>query len=135
MFSCSIAENIAYGADDPASVTAVQVERVADVANATAFIRSFPHGFSTVVGEKGVLLSGARRLPPTGVPMSTRACGLIPASAPRGFAAPRPPKPLSRGDSTPASLASAPGFAATVPWSCTQRGSVFPTRGKVCFAT
>lgn len=61
MFSCSIAENIAYGADDPASVTAEQVERVADVANATAFIRSFPRGFSTVVGEKGVLLSGGQK--------------------------------------------------------------------------
>lgn len=58
MFSCSIAENIAYGADDPLSVTAKQVERVADVANAAAFIRNFPQGFDTVVGEKGVLLSG-----------------------------------------------------------------------------
>lgn len=58
MFSCSIAENIAYGADDPSSVTAAQIEQVADVANAAAFIRSFPQGFNTVVGEKGVLLSG-----------------------------------------------------------------------------
>ncbi|XP_039706276.1 ATP-binding cassette sub-family B member 10, mitochondrial [Pteropus medius] len=61
LFSCSIAENIAYGADDPSSVTAEQVERVADVANATAFIRSFPQGFSTVVGEKGTLLSGGQK--------------------------------------------------------------------------
>ncbi|ELK05060.1 ATP-binding cassette sub-family B member 10, mitochondrial [Pteropus alecto] len=61
LFSCSIAENIAYGADDPSLVTAEQVERVADVANATAFIRSFPQGFSTVVGEKGVLLSGGQK--------------------------------------------------------------------------
>ncbi|XP_016018842.2 ATP-binding cassette sub-family B member 10, mitochondrial [Rousettus aegyptiacus] len=61
LFSCSIAENIAYGADDPASVTAAQVERVADVANAAAFIRSFPQGFGTVVGEKGVLLSGGQK--------------------------------------------------------------------------
>lgn len=59
MFSCSIAENIAYGADDPASVTAEQIEQAAAVANAAAFIRNFPQGFSTVVGEKGVLLSGA----------------------------------------------------------------------------
>ncbi|XP_023381550.1 ATP-binding cassette sub-family B member 10, mitochondrial [Pteropus vampyrus] len=61
LFSCSIAENIAYGADDPSSVTAEQVERVADVANATAFIHSFPQGFSTVVGEKGTLLSGGQK--------------------------------------------------------------------------
>lgn len=62
MFSCSIAENIAYGADDPSSVTTEQIERVADVANAGAFIRNFPQGFNTVVGEKGVLLSGTSLL-------------------------------------------------------------------------
>lgn len=59
MFSCSIAENIAYGADNPASVTTEQIEQAAAVANAAAFIQNFPQGFSTVVGEKGVLLSGA----------------------------------------------------------------------------
>ncbi|XP_048075030.1 ATP-binding cassette sub-family B member 10, mitochondrial isoform X5 [Ursus arctos] len=61
LFSCSIAENIAYGADDPSSVTTEQIERVADVANAGAFIRNFPQGFNTVVGEKGVLLSGGQK--------------------------------------------------------------------------
>ncbi|XP_060262796.1 ATP-binding cassette sub-family B member 10, mitochondrial isoform X2 [Ovis aries] len=61
LFSCSIAENIAYGADDPASVTAEQIEQAAAVANAAAFIRNFPQGFSTVVGEKGVLLSGGQK--------------------------------------------------------------------------
>lgn len=105
MFSCSIAENIAYGADDPASVTAAQVERVADVANAAAFIRSFPQGFGTVVGEKGVLLSGAWRLPPGG-PRSSWPRGLSAASArPRcsGVAAPRPLKPLHPSLPPPAS--------------------------------
>ncbi|XP_004692999.1 PREDICTED: ATP-binding cassette sub-family B member 10, mitochondrial, partial [Condylura cristata] len=61
LFSCSIAENIAYGADDPSLVTAEQIERVADVANAAAFVRNFPQGFNTVVGEKGVLLSGGQK--------------------------------------------------------------------------
>ncbi|XP_060498760.1 ATP-binding cassette sub-family B member 10, mitochondrial isoform X2 [Panthera onca] len=61
LFSCSIAENIAYGADNPSSVTAEQIEKVADVANAGAFIRNFPQGFNTVVGEKGVLLSGGQK--------------------------------------------------------------------------
>ncbi|XP_008983538.2 ATP-binding cassette sub-family B member 10, mitochondrial [Callithrix jacchus] len=61
LFSCSIAENIAYGADNPSSVTAEQVQRVAEVANAVAFIRNFPQGFNTVVGEKGVLLSGGQK--------------------------------------------------------------------------
>ncbi|KAL0608809.1 ATP-binding cassette sub-family B member 10, mitochondrial [Plecturocebus cupreus] len=61
LFSCSIAENIAYGADNPSSVTAEQVQRVAEVANAVAFIQNFPQGFNTVVGEKGVLLSGGQK--------------------------------------------------------------------------
>ncbi|XP_037367311.1 ATP-binding cassette sub-family B member 10, mitochondrial [Talpa occidentalis] len=61
LFSCSIAENIAYGADDPSLVTAEQIEKVADVANAAAFIRNFPQGFNTVVGEKGILLSGGQK--------------------------------------------------------------------------
>lgn len=61
LFSCSIAENIAYGADDPSLVTAEQVEKVASVANAAAFIHNFPQGFNTVVGEKGVLLSGGQK--------------------------------------------------------------------------
>lgn len=61
LFSCSVAENIAYGADNLSSVTAQQVERAAEVANAAEFIRSFPQGFDTVVGEKGILLSGGQK--------------------------------------------------------------------------
>ncbi|XP_004640905.2 ATP-binding cassette sub-family B member 10, mitochondrial [Octodon degus] len=61
LFSCSIAENIAYGADSPSSVTTEQVRRAAEVANAAGFIRSFPQGFDTMVGEKGVLLSGGQK--------------------------------------------------------------------------
>ncbi|KAG8519325.1 ATP-binding cassette sub-family B member 10, mitochondrial [Galemys pyrenaicus] len=61
LFSCSIAENIAYGAEDPSLVTAEQIEKVAEVANAAAFIRNFPQGFNTVVGEKGILLSGGQK--------------------------------------------------------------------------
>lgn len=61
LFSCSVAENIAYGADNPSSVTVRQVERATEVANAAEFIRSFPQGFDTVVGEKGALLSGGQK--------------------------------------------------------------------------
>lgn len=63
LFSCSVAENIAYGADNLSSVTARQVERAAEMANAAEFIRSFPQGFDTVVGEKGILLSGEQSSP------------------------------------------------------------------------
>lgn len=58
LFSCSIRENIAYGAEDPETVTTEKIYTAARVANAYNFIKSFPQGFDTVVGEKGVLLSG-----------------------------------------------------------------------------
>ncbi|KAM3916509.1 ATP-binding cassette sub-family B member 10, mitochondrial isoform 2-T2 [Leptodactylus fuscus] len=61
LFSCSIAENIAYGADDLSTVTQEQIRKVAEVANAMGFIEHFPKGFDTVVGEKGVLLSGGQK--------------------------------------------------------------------------
>ncbi|XP_056342387.1 ATP-binding cassette sub-family B member 10, mitochondrial [Oenanthe melanoleuca] len=61
LFSCSIAENIAYGAEDPSTVTAEEIQKVAEIANAASFIRDFPKGFDTVVGEKGVLLSGGQK--------------------------------------------------------------------------
>ncbi|KAF5901584.1 ATP-binding cassette sub-family B member 10, mitochondrial, partial [Clarias magur] len=57
LFSCSIAENIAYGAANPSQVTAQDILRVAQIANAHEFINGFPKGFDTIVGEKGVLLS------------------------------------------------------------------------------
>lgn len=61
LFSCSIAENIAYGAEEPATVTVRDIRRVAEIANASAFIESFSSGFQTVVGEKGILLSGGQK--------------------------------------------------------------------------
>ncbi|KFP71046.1 hypothetical protein N310_12065, partial [Acanthisitta chloris] len=61
LFSCSIAENIAYGAEDPSTVTVEEIQKVAEIANAASFIRDFPKGFDTVVGEKGILLSGGQK--------------------------------------------------------------------------
>ncbi|XP_075687086.1 ATP-binding cassette sub-family B member 10, mitochondrial [Rhinoderma darwinii] len=61
LFSCSISENIAYGAEEASTVTQEQIRRVAEVANAMGFIENFPKGFDTVVGEKGVLLSGGQK--------------------------------------------------------------------------
>lgn len=61
LFSCSIRDNIAYGAVDPDAVTTEDIYRAARVANAFNFIQTFPKGFDTIVGEKGVLLSGEKR--------------------------------------------------------------------------
>ncbi|XP_048392245.1 ATP-binding cassette sub-family B member 10, mitochondrial isoform X1 [Stegostoma tigrinum] len=61
LFSCSIAENIAYGAAPPFELTMEDIEKAAKIANAYEFIRSFPKGFQTMVGEKGILLSGGQK--------------------------------------------------------------------------
>ncbi|XP_069787758.1 nuclear pore complex protein Nup133 isoform X3 [Narcine bancroftii] len=61
LFSCSIAENIAYGASNDPKLTMEDIEKAAKTANALEFIQSFPKGFETVVGEKGVLLSGGQK--------------------------------------------------------------------------
>lgn len=62
LFSCSIRDNIAYGADDPEAVTTEAIYTAAREANAYNFVKAFPQGFDTVVGEKGVLLSGQNEL-------------------------------------------------------------------------
>ncbi|XP_061414936.1 ATP-binding cassette sub-family B member 10, mitochondrial [Lethenteron reissneri] len=61
LFSCSIAENIAYGAANPEAASKADIARAAQAANAFGFIEGFPSGFDTVVGEKGVLLSGGQK--------------------------------------------------------------------------
>ena len=58
LFSCSIADNIAYGANTGQQVTNDDILDAAVQANAYGFIKSFPNGFDTVVGERGQMLSG-----------------------------------------------------------------------------
>jgi ATP-binding cassette subfamily B protein len=51
-------QNIAYGfdgADDEA------VEEAADISRILPAIREFPHGFDTLVGERGITLSGGQK--------------------------------------------------------------------------
>lgn len=62
LFSGTIRKNIAYGAQDPASVTDGQIEAVAKEANAYKFItKDFPDGLETRVGERGIMLSGGQK--------------------------------------------------------------------------
>lgn len=61
MFSCSIRENILYGANAPDSVSEELVIQAAKEANAWSFIKQCPQGLDTIVGERGVLLSGGQR--------------------------------------------------------------------------
>ena len=60
MFSCSIRENIEYGSVDAldCGVAFERVREAAEVANCHDFIHSFPHKYETVVGQRGVMLSG-----------------------------------------------------------------------------
>ena len=57
LFSMTIGENISYGA--PNEVTTEQIVEAAKKANAYKFIKEFPDGFDTMVGERGQMLSGA----------------------------------------------------------------------------
>ena len=58
LFSSSVADNIAYGAATGQQVSQDDIEDAAVQANAYSFIKSFPKGFDTVVGERGQMLSG-----------------------------------------------------------------------------
>jgi len=59
LFSRTIAENIAFGAR--ADVPQAEIEAAAQQAQAHEFIMSFPDGYQTRIGERGVMLSGGQR--------------------------------------------------------------------------
>ncbi len=59
LFNDTIANNIAYGSLRNSSREAI--EKAAEAANAMEFIRDWPEGLDTMVGENGVLLSGGQR--------------------------------------------------------------------------
>jgi ATP-binding cassette subfamily B protein len=59
LFSRSIRDNIAYGADR--EVTQEEIERAAQAAAIHDIVLTFPEGYDTIVGEKGVTLSGGQR--------------------------------------------------------------------------
>jgi ATP-binding cassette subfamily B protein len=58
LFSTTIRENIALGAPH---ATAEDVMEAAEVAHIRAEFELFPHGFETVVGERGITLSGGQK--------------------------------------------------------------------------
>src|ERR1700728_3587530 len=57
-FATSARENIRFGRPD---ATDAEVERAAELAHATEFIRRLPGGFEAQLGERGVTLSGGQR--------------------------------------------------------------------------
>ena len=58
VFAASARDNIRFGRPDASDA---EVERAADLAHATEFIRRLPGGFEAALGERGVKLSGGQR--------------------------------------------------------------------------
>lgn len=54
LFGTSILENIRYGHE---SATVEEIENAAKIANAHNFISKLPHGYNTLVGERGAQMS------------------------------------------------------------------------------
>jgi ATP-binding cassette subfamily B protein len=58
LFSDTIRENIAFGAENASDA---DVRHVAEAANIASDIESFPEGYNTMVGERGLTLSGGQK--------------------------------------------------------------------------
>ncbi|WZH51854.1 MAG: ABC transporter ATP-binding protein [Nocardioides alkalitolerans] len=58
LFATSIEENIAHGRP---GATREEIEEAARIAGAHDFVEALPHGYATVVGERGATLSGGQR--------------------------------------------------------------------------
>ena len=58
LFFGTIRDNIAYGKQ---GATQEEIEAAAKMANADEFIAKMPHGYDTMVGERGLTLSGGQR--------------------------------------------------------------------------
>jgi ATP-binding cassette, subfamily B, bacterial len=58
LFHASVWQNIAYGKPE---ASRQELIRAAELANASEFIEKLPHGYDTIVGERGLTLSGGQR--------------------------------------------------------------------------
>jgi ATP-binding cassette subfamily B protein len=59
LFSLPLRENIAYGL--PADVPFERIETAAERAQLARDVEDLPHGYDTLVGERGIMLSGGQR--------------------------------------------------------------------------
>jgi ATP-binding cassette subfamily B protein len=58
LFNCSIRDNIAYGNPE---ASAADIEQAIDLAHLRSFIQSLPQGDATLVGERGLKVSGGEK--------------------------------------------------------------------------
>lgn len=61
MMAGTIRENLCYGMEDISEIDDQRLWQVAEMAYAAQFIKEFPNGLDTEVGERGVKLSGGQR--------------------------------------------------------------------------
>ena len=61
LFSESIADNIAFGADVGGGAVRARVEWAGSVARLDKDVAGFPNGYDTMVGERGITLSGGQK--------------------------------------------------------------------------
>ena len=63
LFSDTIAENVAFGVDDPDAPARIaeRVRAAAAVARLDKDVEEFPKGYDTIVGERGITLSGGQK--------------------------------------------------------------------------
>lgn len=58
IFAANARDNISFGRMEASDA---EIERAADLARASEFIRRMPEGFNTMIGERGITLSGGQR--------------------------------------------------------------------------
>lgn len=62
LFSTSIRDNIAFGLDvEDAAELDARVRQAAQIAGVASDLDAFPHGYDTIVGERGITLSGGQK--------------------------------------------------------------------------
>ena len=61
LFSDTLADNLAFGVPGLAQSDRARVEAAAGVAQLDKDVRDFPHGYETMVGERGITLSGGQK--------------------------------------------------------------------------
>ena len=61
LFSDTISENVAFSETDTSAKQQAYIEKVTALACVDRDIRSFPDGYETIIGEKGIILSGGQK--------------------------------------------------------------------------
>jgi len=61
LFSTSIRDNIAYAVDAADAFVDAIARRAAEIAGVAGDLDAFPHGYDTIVGERGITLSGGQK--------------------------------------------------------------------------